>query len=86
MLKSTIIPWVLAAAIAVLAGGQVFVSYLRVDTAQEIGKLKKERILLEQDLQSLRLELASMSRPDTLRRMARKLGMSAPSAMQVVKP
>jgi cell division protein FtsL len=72
--------------IGLLAGGQVWLAYLRVDVAQDIAKLKKEKILLVQDVQSLKLELASMKRPDTLRRLAREMGMAAPTAMQVVKP
>jgi len=76
----------LVATIGLLAGGKVWVSYLRVDTEQSVTQLKKEKVLLEQDVQNLELELASMMRPDTLRRLARELGMSAPTAMQVVKP
>ncbi|MBN4058216.1 cell division protein FtsL [Mariprofundus ferrooxydans] len=76
----------LVATIALLAGGKVWVSYLRVDTEQSVAQLKKEKVLLVQDVQNLKLELASMTRPDTLRRLARELGMSAPTAMQVVKP
>ncbi len=80
-------PWIaLAAGIGVLAAGQVWLSYKRVDVAQDMARLKKENILLVQDVQSLKLELASMMRPDTLRRLAREMGMAAPTAMQVVKP
>ncbi|HID37824.1 MAG TPA: cell division protein FtsL [Ghiorsea sp.] len=76
----------LVATIGLLAGGKVWVSYLRVDTEQSVNQLKKEKVLLVQDVQNLKLELASMTRPDTLRRLARELGMAAPSAMQVMKP
>lgn len=76
----------LVATIGLLAGGKVWVSYLRVDTEQGVNQLKKEKVLLVQDVQNLKLELASMTRPDTLRRLARELGMAAPSAMQVMKP
>ncbi len=76
----------LVATISLVAGGKVWVSYLRVDTEQSVSQLQKEKVLLVQDVQNLRLELASMTRPDTLRRLARELGMSAPSAMQVIKP
>jgi len=72
--------------IGLVAGAQVWQSYLRVDTAQEIEALKKVKVDLKQDVQNLKLELASMTRPDTLRRVARDLGMSAPTSMQVVKP
>jgi len=72
--------------IGLLAGAQVWQAYLRVDTAQEFTKIKKEKVKLQQDVQSLKLELASITRPDTLRRLARQMGMSAPTSMQVVKP
>jgi len=76
----------LVVSIGLLAGAKVWVSYLRVDTEQQVANLKKEKVLLVQDVQNLKLELASMTRPDTLRRLARELGMAAPTAMQVVKP
>lgn len=73
--------------ICVLAAGQVWLSHLRVENAQQVAKLKKEQVLLSQNVQNLKLEFASLVRPDTLRRLAReKLGMHAPSPMQVVKP
>ena len=76
----------LVVSIGLLAGAKVWVSYLRVDTEQQVANLKKEKVLLVQDVQNLKLELASITRPDTLRRLARELGMAAPTAMQVVKP
>jgi len=85
-MMSKVMLFSLVATIALLAGGKVWVSYLRVDTEQSVAQLKKEKVLLVQDVQNLKLELASMTRPDTLRRLARELGMSAPTAMQVVKP
>ncbi|MDQ6983198.1 MAG: cell division protein FtsL [Ghiorsea sp.] len=85
-MMSKVMLFSLVVTIGLLAGGKVWVSYLRVDTEQNVGQLKKEKVLLVQDVQNLKLELASMTRPDTLRRLARELGMSAPTAMQVVKP
>ena len=74
-------------AIGGLAAGQVWLSHLRVNTAQDAASLKKEKVILEQEVQGLKLELASLTRPDTLRRLAReKLGMHAPTPMQVMKP
>ena len=74
------------AGVGMLAVGEIWLSYLRLDTEQVVSQLKKEKVLLSQDVQNLKLELASMMRPDTLRRLAREMSMSAPSAMQVVKP
>lgn len=79
--------WVsLFVGIGLLAGGQVWLAYMRVDVVQDMTTLKKEKALLVQNVQNLKLELASMKRPDTLRRLAREMGMAAPTAMQVVKP
>ena len=73
--------------ICMLAAAQLWVSHLRVDVAQQLVKLAQERDVLQQDVQGLKLELASLMRPDTLRRLAReKMGMRPPAPMQVVKP
>jgi len=73
--------------LAALAAGQVWVSHLRVGEAQEIAKAKHEKIFVQQEVQSLKLEMASLMRPNTLRRLAREeLGMRAPKPMQVVQP
>jgi len=86
MLKLFNIP-LFVAVICVLAAGQVWLSHLRVGAAQSITELKQDRLRVQQDVQNLKLELASLMRPDTLRRLAReKLGMHAPTSMQVVKP
>ncbi len=86
MLKKTYIP-LLAITVCLLAAGQVWVSHLRVDVAQHVTRLKQEKNLLQQEVQGLKLELASLMRPNTLRRLAReKMGMRPPVPMQVVKP
>lgn len=86
MLKILRMPLLLLS-ICLLAAGQVWLSHVRVDVSQQIAKLKQEKNIIQQDVQGLRLELASLMRPDTLRRLAReKLGMQAPKPMQVVKP
>ncbi len=86
MLRRWVFPvWVLT--VCVLAAAQVWLPYQRGMVAQETTQLKKERILVQQDVQNLKLELASLMRPDTLRRLAhQKLGMHAPTAMQVLNP
>jgi len=73
--------------VCLLAAAQVWLSHLRVDVAQQVTLLKHERNAIKQDVQNLSLEIASLLRPDTLRRLAReKMGMHAPTPMQVVKP
>ncbi len=83
---SRMVIFVFVVHIGLLAGAKVWLSYLRVDTEQQVATLKKEKASLVQDVQTLKLEVASMTRPDTLRRLAREMGMAAPTAMQVVKP
>ncbi|MDX8388675.1 MAG: cell division protein FtsL [Ghiorsea sp.] len=86
MLKSMRIPLIVLT-VCLLAAGQVWLSHLRVDVAQRVSKLKQERNTVKQEVQNLKLELASLMRPDTLRRLAREeLGMRAPKPMQVIKP
>jgi len=86
MKQSLRIP-LLVLVVCTLAAGQVWLSHLRVDVAQKVSQLKHERNAIKQDVQNLKLELASLVRPDTLRRLAReKMGMHAPTPMQVVKP
>jgi len=73
--------------VCVLAAGQVWLSHLRMDVSQQVAQLKHERNAIKQDVQNLSLEIASLLRPDTLRRLAReKMGMHSPTPMQVVKP
>ncbi|MDX8383385.1 MAG: cell division protein FtsL [Ghiorsea sp.] len=73
--------------IMLLGALQVWLSHVRVGVAQQHEVLRSEFNLLHQDVQNLNLELASLSRPDTLRRLAReKMGMYAPKPMQVIQP
>jgi len=86
MLRALRIPLLLLS-ICLLAAGQVWLSHVRVDVSQQVAKLKQEKNIIQQDVQGLKLEFASLMRPNTLRRLAReKLGMHAPNSMQVVKP
>jgi len=74
-------------AVCILSAGQVWLSHIRVDVSEQVAQLKQERNAMKQDVQNLSLEVASLLRPDTLRRLAReKMGMHAPTPMQVVKP
>jgi len=72
--------------IILLAALQVWQQHARVSEKQVFEGYKKERSMLQQDVQTLRLELASLTRPDTLRRLAReKLGMDSPKPVQVMQ-
>ena len=73
--------------IGVLSAGQVWLSHLRVVVAQQTSHAKQEHHLVQQDVQNLKLELASLMQPNTLRRLAHEeLGMQAPTPMQVIRP
>ncbi len=77
----------LALLIAILATGQVWVSHLRYKLSLENQQANKERQLLLQQTSKLRLELASLTRPERLRKIAQQhFGMVPPKPMQIVKP
>ena len=69
MLRRWLIP-LLVISIGFLSAGQVWLSHLRVVVAQQVSSSKQEQRLVQQDVQNLKLELASLMRPNTLRRLA----------------
>ncbi len=75
------------AGIAIMATGQVWLSHIRYETSLDIAAIQKERDALKGEMNTLNLELASLTRPERLRKIAQsKLGMAAPRPMQVVRP
>lgn len=73
--------------IGCVAAGEVYLSHVRVNVSQAVAMRKVEKSDVQQEVQNLKLEIASITRPDTLRRLAReKLGMHSPTPMQVFKP
>lgn len=86
MLKRWQIP-LLVVVIGALSAGQVWLSHLRVGVAQQVSSAEQEQRVVQQDVQNLKLELASLMRPNTLRQLAHdELGMQAPTSMQVIRP
>jgi len=74
-------------AIAILAGLQVWVSHLRYETSIATAETVREQHSIKREIHSLGLELASLSRPENLRRIAAsELGMAPPRPMQVLRP
>lgn len=70
-----------------VAAGQVWLSHMRIELTQKTQKTQDERTALSHELQGLRLEVASLSRPERLRRLAQtKLDMAPPRPMQVLQP
>lgn len=79
--------WVLLAlAVVVLAGNQVWLSHLRYEVSLKSQRLLVEQTTIKQQTRALSLEIASLTRPDRLREYARKLGMGPPRPMQVLHP
>lgn len=75
------------AGIALLATGQVWVSHMRYETSLDISAVQKESAAVKGEINTLNLELASLTRPERLRKIAQtKLGMAAPRPMQVLRP
>jgi len=81
-------PWMAVfALVAGLAGSQVWLSHLRYEMSLESQRLQSEKQDVLKQAGNLRLELASLSRPERLREMATKqLHMAPPAPMQVVHP
>jgi cell division protein FtsL len=73
--------------LAVLAGAQIWLSHLRNELSLETQRLDREQKQVRQESSKLRLEVASLSRPERLREYATTtLGMAPPKPMQVVHP
>jgi len=81
-------PWVLVPVVAgVLSAGQIWASHLRYELSLENQQLNKERQETLKETSTLRLELANLTRPERLRKLAQEeLGMGPPKPMQVVHP
>lgn len=82
-------PWMLLplVVIATLAGEQVWLSHLRYEMSLDSQRLMAEKEAIKLESSKLRLEIASLTRPDRLREYARsKLGMAPPRPMQVLRP
>ncbi len=75
------------AGIAIVATGQVWLSHLRYETSLETSAVQKEYDAIKGEIHTLNLELASLTRPERLRKIAQsKLGMAPPRPMQVLRP
>jgi len=75
------------ASIAMLAAGQVWLSHLRYETSLETSSIQKLQGEQKHNIHKLNLELASLTRPERLRKIAQsELGMAPPRPMQVIRP
>lgn len=81
-------PWLLVpVAAGLLAACQIWLSHLRYELSLDSQELNTEKQEMLGEVSQLRLELASMTRPERLRQLAQqKLGMAPPKPAQVVSP
>lgn len=71
--------------LAVLAGAQIWLSHVRNELSLEMQRLGTQQKSVRQESSKLRLEVASLSRPERLRKYAMTtLGMAPPKPMQVI--
>lgn len=77
----------LLGSVALLATTQVWLSHLRYELSLETSRIQKEQSELKREMNQLNLELASLTRPERLRKIAQiDLGMAPPLPMQVIRP
>ncbi|MDT8375293.1 MAG: cell division protein FtsL [Mariprofundaceae bacterium] len=77
----------LLGSVALLATAQVWLSHLRYELSLETSRIQKEQSELKREIHQLNLELASLTRPERLRKIAQTdLGMAPPLPMQVIRP
>jgi len=75
------------AAVALLAAAQVWLSHIRYEVSLANGETHKAQDEIKREIHQLNLELASLTRPERLRKIAQsELGMAPPQPMQVVRP
>ena len=81
-------PWMMVPVVlGLLAATKVWLSYLRYDLSIETQQLAVEKQAVGMESTKLRIEIASLTRPERLRQMAvSELGMAPPNPAQVVHP
>jgi len=76
---------VIALLLSVLACMQIGVAHERLQVVAQQSVLQRDVGQIEDEISRMNIELATLTRPDRLRRVAvEKLGMRPPSALQVV--
>jgi len=85
-MRSWLRSWlVLPLVLGLLSAAQIWLSYLRYDLSLETQSLSAEKQAVLREISKLRIEFASLTRPERLRQLARtKLDMASPNPMQVI--
>lgn len=80
-------PWLVTMLlVTVLASGQVALAQQRLDMAAERNAVLRDMDRLKDEISRMKIELATLMRPDRLRRVAvRRLDMRPPAPTQVVR-
>lgn len=74
-------------AVVLLAAAQVWLSHIRYEMSLAGSETHKAQDEIKREIHQLNLELASLTRPERLRKIAQsELGMAPPRPMQVVQP
>lgn len=75
------------AAVVLLAAAQVWLSHIRYEASLAASETRKAQDEIKREIHQLNLELASLTRPERLRKIARtELNMAPPHPMQVIRP
>ncbi|MDQ6963200.1 MAG: cell division protein FtsL [Mariprofundaceae bacterium] len=73
--------------VALLAIAQVGLSFMRNNLATNIQKQEQKKIKTQANITQLKLELASLKRPERLRALAQEnLDMHSPMPHQIIQP
>jgi len=88
MMRRRIMPWLaLPLMIGIFAAAQIWLSHIRYELSQGMQQLMAEKQDAALETSKLRLEIASLTRPERLRELAQtRLHMTPPRPMQVLKP
>jgi len=86
-MRSWLKSWlILPLMLGLLSTAQVWLSYLRYDLSLEAQSLAAEKQTALKEISKLRIEVASLTRPERLRKLASsKLDMAPPNPMQVIR-
>ncbi|RMD65743.1 MAG: cell division protein FtsL [Planctomycetota bacterium] len=80
-------PWIVLLLVGAMAALQVGLARQRLMVAGERAEAERQARALRAELGKLRLEWATLTRPERVRRLAvSKLGMRPPAPAQVVRP